>query len=124
MRILVVDDYPTAAEVACVLLRLLGHETRAALTGRDALAQAETFHPDAVILDIGLPDLSGYEVARALRASPHGHDVFIAALTGWDQPEDRQKSAAAGFDLHVLKPASAEKLVEIVRLADSHHAAQ
>jgi two-component system CheB/CheR fusion protein len=114
MRVLVVDDYPAAAEAACILLGMLGHETKAALTGESALAQAETFAPHAVILDIGLPDLSGYEVARELRARPNGDQVYIAALTGWDQPEDRAKSRAAGIDLHVLKPASAEKLVEIL----------
>ena len=110
MRVLVVDDYPGAAEISCMLLEILGHEARHVLTGRDALACAAQFFPDVVILDIGLPDISGYDVARALRESPQGKDVYIAALTGWGQPEDRGRAVAAGIDQHFTKPASADKL--------------
>lgn len=113
MKVLVVDDYPGAADVACVLLRLLGHEPEAATTGAEALERAAIFDPDVVVLDLGLPDQSGYEVARALRRRP-GKRPFIAAMTGWAASEDRVRSLAAGIDVHVLKPASADNLTRIL----------
>lgn len=82
-----------------------------------ALRVASTFDPDIAILDIGLPDLSGFEVARLLRQRSQ-RELFVAALTGWGQAEDRIKALAAGFDHHVLKPADRVKLVEILQLAD------
>jgi two-component system, sensor histidine kinase len=120
-RILVVDDFPDAAEAACILLTLLGHECRFALCGEDALREAAAFDPDVAILDIGLPDLSGFEVARRLRQRTV-HTLFLAALTGWGQPEDRIKALAAGFDHHVVKPADQVKLVHILQLAERQRA--
>jgi DNA-binding response OmpR family regulator len=116
MRILVVDDYPSAAEIACVLLKLLGHESMGARNGAEALELAASFDPDIVVLDLGLPDQTGYEVARLLRARD-GRRPFIAAMTGWGATEDRVQSMAAGIDLHVLKPASAENLTKIIAAA-------
>jgi len=116
MRLLVVDDYPGAAEVACTLLRLLGHESIAATTGEQALELAATFEPEIVVLDLGLPDVNGYEVARALRQRP-GKRPFIAVMTGWASPDDRVKSLAAGIDIHVLKPASTDNLEKIIAAA-------
>jgi DNA-binding response OmpR family regulator len=120
-RVLIVDDFPDAAEAACILLTLLGHDARFATCGEDALREAAAFDPDIAILDIGLPDLSGFEVARRLRRCT-AHALFLAALTGWGQPEDRIKALAAGFDHHVVKPADQEKLVHILQLAEQQRA--
>jgi CheY-like chemotaxis protein len=122
-RILVVDDHPDAADASCMLLEMLGHDTQAATTGKTALATAETFHPDIVLLDIGLPDLSGYEVARALR-SRHGREIYLVAITGWAQPEDRVKSIAAGIDQHIQKPANSDKIRAVIRDAEAQGAAR
>ena len=119
-RILVADDYPSAAQITCTLLTMLGHECRAVECGARALEEAQTFRPDVAILDIGLPDISGYDVARQLR-STFGAKVFLAAVTGWGQPQDRKLAFAAGFDHHVLKPADAGKLREILRRVDQSH---
>ena len=113
MRILVVDDYPTAAQATCLLLAMLGHETRSASSGKDALAVATEFDPDVIILDIGLPDLSGYQVARELRLRP-GKRPYIAAMTGWGTTSDRVQSLAAGIDQHVVKPADVDKMHHII----------
>lgn len=112
-RVLVVDDHVDAADASCMLLNVLGHEARPAINGGQALEEAERFHPDVVICDIGLPDISGYEVARALRRR-FGSGVFLAALSGWSQPEDRVRSIAAGFDEHWIKPANAKMLTNIL----------
>lgn len=117
-RVLIVDDYPDAAEIACSLLALEGHECRFASCGGDAIEEARAFAPDIAILDIGLPDVSGYDVARALRELACGRDIYIAAVTGWAQPADRARAFEAGFDHHVVKPANREKLREIVERAD------
>ena len=116
MRVLVVDDYPGAAEAACLLLRLLGHEPLAAMTGQQALERAATFDPDIVVLDLGLPDVSGLDVARALRQRP-GRRQFIVALTGSSSSEDRGRVRDAGIDMYVLKPASADNLARIITAA-------
>jgi DNA-binding response OmpR family regulator len=116
-RVLIVDDYPDAAEAACILLTLLGQECRFATCGEDALREAAAFEPDVAIVDIGLPDVSGLEVARRLRERG-GHAMSLAALTGWGQPEDRIKALAAGFDHHVLKPADMTKLAHVIELAE------
>jgi DNA-binding response OmpR family regulator len=117
-RVLVVDDYPDLAESACMLLSMLGHDCRSATSARAALAEAEGFEPDVAILDIGLPDLNGFELARELRKRTPGRTLYLAAVTGWGQPEDRIKALAAGFNHHVLKPADSEKLIAIMELAD------
>lgn len=122
LRVLVVDDYPDSAEAASMLLTLYGHECRTATTGREALEQAEVFAPDIVILDIGLPDMTGYEVARALREGARGPSMYLAAVTGWGQPADRDKAFAAGFDCHITKPADLDKLSLIVKLAHQRFA--
>jgi DNA-binding response OmpR family regulator len=116
MRVLVVDDYPGAADAACLLLRLLGHEALAAMTGEQTLELAATFDPDIVVLDLGLPDISGLDVARALRQRP-GKRIFIAALTGSSSSDDRGRVRDAGIDMYVLKPAGAENLGRIITAA-------
>jgi CheY-like chemotaxis protein len=112
-RVLVVDDHPDSAEASCLLLTLLGHEACAAMSGRQALVQVERWHPDVVFCDICLPDISGYEIARTIR-SRHGTEVYLAALTGWAHPADRERAFAAGFDQHLVKPASAEHMQAVM----------
>lgn len=118
-RVLIVDDYPDAAESACVLLTMLGHDCRIALCATDALVEAGRFVPDVAILDIGLPDLSGFDLARELRKRSGGQPLYLAAVTGWGQPEDRIKAFAAGFNHHILKPADLTKLKMILELAET-----
>ena len=103
-RILVVDDNRDAAESLAVLLSLTGDETRVAYDGLEALETAAEFKPDAILLDIGLPKLNGYEVARKIRQAPGGDKVLLIALTGWSLDADRRRSIAAGFDEHFIKP--------------------
>ena len=117
-RVLVVDDYADAAEVTCVLLSILGHECRHTATGAGALEESARFDPHIVLLDIGLPDISGYDVARELRIRAAGRPLHLAAVTGWGQPEDRVRALAAGFDQHVLKPTDAAKLRGVVTIAE------
>jgi len=121
-RVLVVDDHPDTAEVLSVLFHMLGHEPRCALRGRDALALAREMDPDLILLDIGLPDITGYEVIRALRADPRRPDRFIAAVTGHARPADISRSALAGFDEHIVKPVDIGKVRQVLRSADSHYA--
>jgi PAS domain S-box-containing protein len=103
-RILLVDDNVDAAASLSLLLQLGGHTTQVAHTGPEALRLAAEFKPDIVLLDIGLPGMNGYEVARAIRARAELGQPFLAAVTGWGAPEDRRKSKEAGFDEHLTKP--------------------
>jgi signal transduction histidine kinase len=103
-RILVVDDNVDAASTLGMLLRLDGHEVRLAHDGVAALAVAEQFAPEVVLLDIGLPKLDGYEVARRLREQPGGEDALLIAISGYGQEEDRRRAQQAGFDHHLTKP--------------------
>jgi two-component system CheB/CheR fusion protein len=103
-RILVVDDNRDAAESLALVLRLLGHEIQTALEGLEALQKAASFHPDVVLLDIGMPRMNGYEVARHIRQQPWGGKIAVIALTGWGQEEDKRRSREAGFDHHLTKP--------------------
>ncbi|HYB98422.1 MAG TPA: chemotaxis protein CheB [Candidatus Limnocylindrales bacterium] len=103
-RVLIVDDNVDAAESLAVLLRLAGHQVRTAHDGEAALHIAARFDPDAILLDIGLPGMDGYEVARRLRKQPQHADTALIAVTGYGQGEDRRKSADAGFNAHLMKP--------------------
>lgn len=109
-RVLVVDDNEDAAETLGALLNDLGATVQVAYSGREAIERVKTFHPDAVLLDIGMPEMDGYEVSRRIRAMPDQHDLLIVALTGWGQKQDRLRSRAAGFDHHIVKPPQIEKL--------------
>jgi PAS domain S-box-containing protein len=113
-RILVVDDNVDAATTLHVLLRSLGHETRVAHDGMAALDIAREFRPEVILLDIGMPGLDGYEVARRLRAMNHGETFRIVAITGWGQEADRTRSKEAGFDLHLVKPVDPGVLVSVL----------
>ena len=113
-RVLVVDDNEDAATSLALLLGLRGHETRAAFGGVAGLHAADEFRPDAVVLDIGMPDLDGYDTARRIRATGWGATVVLIAQTGWGQADDRQRSFAAGFDHHLVKPVDVETLERLL----------
>jgi CheY-like chemotaxis protein len=116
-RVLVVDDYRDAVDATCLLFTRLGHECRLATSGLRGLEVADGYDPDIALLDIGLPDISGYDVARELRAR-YGRAIYLAALTGWGQPEDRLRAVAAGFDQHILKPATLRVLQDVIAAAE------
>jgi CheY-like chemotaxis protein len=104
--VLIVDDNVDAAEMLGMQVRTLGsNEVRTALSGEAALQTAPAFRPDIVLLDLGMPEMDGFEVARRIRQEPWGKDVMLVAVTGWGQEEHRQRTRDAGFDRHLTKPA-------------------
>ena len=111
-RILVVDDNEDSATSMAILLGFSGNETAMAFSGPEALTQVESFRPDAVLLDIGLPGMDGYEVCRSIRSLQYGSDIKIIAVTGWGQDSDRQQTHQAGFDAHLVKPVDYNKVLE------------
>jgi PAS domain S-box-containing protein len=112
-RVLVVDDNEDAANTFVELLGLLGHSARAAHDGRSALKLAESFRPAVVFLDIHMPGEDGYSVIRRLREQVNGEQIFVAALTGYGQREDRERTREAGFNIHLTKPVTVERLRDI-----------
>lgn len=113
-RVLVVDDNADAAESLAVLLRLGGHQVRIAHDGPGALADAAAELPDLVFLDLGMPGMDGYEVARRIRQDPGLRRVILVALTGWGQEQDRRRTRETGFDHHLTKPADPEALHQLL----------
>jgi CheY-like chemotaxis protein len=113
-RILIVDDYADAAESMATLLKFEGHEITTAQNGEIAIQLAHRFKPDVVFLDIGLPGMSGFEVARVLRQKPETRDCVLIALSGYGQPNDHVLSREAGFDRHLVKPVDLSHLQEIL----------
>jgi signal transduction histidine kinase len=113
-RVLVVDDNLDAAESLAMLLRLHGHATETAGDGLAAVEKAAEWLPDVILLDIGLPKMSGYDACRRIRQQPSGPAIYIIALTGWGQAEDRQRSTEAGFDDHLVKPIDFAALLALV----------
>jgi signal transduction histidine kinase len=113
-RVLVVDDNVDAAESLSMVLKLDGHEVRAAHSGEEAMLLAKEFHPEIAFLDIGLPGLNGYDLARMIRGADELKDVVLVALTGWGSDEDKQKSKAAGFDYHLTKPIETSMMQEVL----------
>jgi PAS domain S-box-containing protein len=121
-RILIVDDNRLSTRSTAMLLRLMGHDLATAHDGIEGMERARTFRPDVILLDIGLPELNGYEAARRIRAEPWGKSVFLVAVTGYGQEEDRRRSLEAGFDYHMVKPidiAELEKKLSESRIADA-----
>jgi signal transduction histidine kinase/ActR/RegA family two-component response regulator len=116
-RVLVVDDNIDAADTLADLASEWGHTVKSAHTGPDALKAAQEMIPDVVLLDIGLPEMDGYEVARRMRANPALDDAFLVALTGYGQQRDRERAAEAGFDHHLVKPVNIDRLEDLLRSA-------
>ena len=122
LRVLVADDNVAAAQVLALALDMLGQSTRVVHDGEAALVAAAEFRPELAILDIGMPKLDGYEVARKIRSSSWGRDMVLIAQTGWGQPEDRRRADEAGFDVHLTKPVEIDRLLAV--LAESYVAKQ
>ncbi len=123
-KILVVDDNPDAAELVRALLELQGHEVRAAYMPREAIAIALEFQPDVAFIDIGLPDMDGFELVATLSTLPELRDCRFIAITGYDDADDRRKSKQVGFEAHLVKPISAESLERAVLGARGQSAQQ
>ena len=113
-RILVVDDNEDSAISLATMLEMLGHEARAAFDGVAAVETAESYKPDIVLLDIGLPKMSGLAAARKIREQSWGQAMFLIAVTGWGDEKDRRRSAEAGFDLHLVKPVDPAELENVL----------
>ena len=114
-RVLIIDDNVDAAEMLAAVVAAMGAKVRTATNGPDGIRDAAAFKPDVILLDIGMPDMDGYETCRSLRASPAGRDCVIFALTGWGQDHDRQRALAGGFDAHLTKPADPQVLASLLR---------
>jgi signal transduction histidine kinase len=116
-RILVVDDNEDAAETLALTLRLSGHQVQTAHDGQEALDVAPRFAPHIVMLDLGMPNLNGYETATRIRAETWGRDVPLIAVTGWGQPKDRQRTVEAGFNAHLVKPVDRTEVLNAIARA-------
>jgi CheY-like chemotaxis protein len=119
LRVLIVDDNEDAAALTAAVLRELGHDVRTAHTGAAGLDVQAAWPPDAAILDIGLPDMDGYELARRLRAQPENAAATLVALTGYGQNQDREEAQQAGFDHYLVKPADLNEVNEVLALAEA-----
>ena len=114
MKILLVEDNADSAEAMLLLLREFGHDVRVVHDGLEAVGAAQAFDPEVVLLDIGLPDMDGYEVARRLRQQPGLSATLLVALTGYGRDEDRDRAREAGFDHHLTKPVDPTALEGLV----------
>lgn len=110
LRILVVDDNVEGGQLLCTLLMQRGHDAILASSGEDALRVAKEFRPHVGLLDIGMPGMSGYALAELLRDDPLHREMFLVAITGWGEEEDKRRAIEAGFDAHVIKPADPDEL--------------
>jgi CheY-like chemotaxis protein len=116
-RILVIDDNSEAADISAELLELHGYQTTVAYSGLTGLEAARTFQPHAILLDLGMPGMDGYQVASALRAVPDFDDVALVAFTAWGDIVTRQRVIDTGFDEHIIKPANLERILSALRNA-------
>jgi PAS domain S-box-containing protein len=119
-RVLIADDNRDAAETLAMLLQIEGHEVHVVHDGRAAVSAFTDFNPEVALLDIGMPELSGYEVARRVRENVHGQTVTLIALTGWGQERDKEQALAAGFNHHFTKPVEPARISKILRSLTSH----
>jgi PAS domain S-box-containing protein len=119
LRILVVDDNRESATSLALLLQMTGNDTQTAYDGLGAVEQAEAYRPDVILLDIGLPEMNGYDACREIRRQPWGKEVVVIALTGWGQDEDRRKSKDAGFNAHLVKPVDYAALLKLLAWSES-----
>lgn len=113
VRVLLVEDNADSAEALALLLRMLGNEVEVASDGISGLRAVETNRHEIVLLDIGLPEMNGYDVARRIREQPWGERIALIALTGWGQDEDRRLAKEAGFDHHLVKPVDPQVLMPL-----------
>ncbi|MBX9652862.1 response regulator, partial [bacterium] len=113
-RVLIVDDNVDASSSLALMLDFMGNETRIAHDGQRAIDVAAEFHPDLILLDIGMPHLNGLEAAAEIRKRAWGREIMLVALTGWGQEEDRRRTKEAGFDLHLTKPIDFSVLTEVL----------
>ena len=114
-RVLVVDDNVDSADSMAALLQMMGHETRLAHDGAEAIEAAQSFHPDVIIMDIGMPNMDGLEATRRIRKLSLAPRPTIVALTGWGQERDRRNSVAAGIDRHLVKPVDADTIAQLLQ---------
>ena len=114
-RVLIADDNRDAADSLAMLLRMDGHEVTVVHDGRQAVATIDSFRPDIAVLDIGMPELNGYEVARQVREGPLSTLITLIAVTGWGQASDKARAAAAGFNHHLTKPIEPDAFRQMVR---------
>jgi PAS domain S-box-containing protein len=119
-RILVADDNRDAADTLSALLELDGHEVRTAYDGGEALNIAERFAPQIALLDIGMPHLDGYQIARRIRGQAWGSSMLLVALTGWGQEQDRRQATEAGFNCHLVKPGDPQKITALIEQMKPH----
>ena len=120
-RVLIADDNRDAAETLAMLLQIEGHEVHVVHDGRAAVSAFTDFNPEVALLDIGMPELSGYEVARRVRENVQGQTVTLIALTGWGQERDKEQALAAGFNHHFTKPVEPARISKILRSLSSHN---
>ena len=113
-RILVADDNKDSAASLAMLLQIMGHEVRTADDGLQAVEAAEAFRPDVIVLDIGMPNLNGYEACHRIREQSWGRKAVLIAQTGWGNPEDKRRSLEAGFDHHIVKPVDPTVLEKLL----------
>jgi CheY-like chemotaxis protein len=114
LKVLVVDDNIDAAQMLGLLVETLGHHATIEHSASAALARAASDPPDVCLLDIGLPEVDGYELARRLRAQAVGHSPYLVAVTGYGQPQDLERTQQAGFDHHLVKPADTDALARLL----------
>ena len=122
-RVLVVDDNPDQLESLGLLFELMGHEVCLTATGPDALAVIASFKPDVAVIDIGLPGMSGYDLARLIREQPAFADMVLVAQTGWGEEKDQRRSREAGFDHHLVKPINRDALERLFNDLPRSHVA-
>jgi CheY-like chemotaxis protein len=113
-RVLIADDNRDCADSLAMLLRVMGHEVRTAYDGVQAVEAADELRPDVGLLDIGMPRLNGYDACRRIREQPWGNEMFLIAVTGWGQEEDRQRTEEAGFNRHLVKPIDPSVLMKLL----------
>src|SRR5450432_554244 len=121
LRILLADDNCDSVEMLAAVLRYQGHEVRVANDGESALEAATEFRPQASILDIGMPRMTGHELARRIRQEPWGQNMLLVALSGWGESKDKKLARDAGFDYHITKPADVQALSELLQQGQRTH---
>ena len=119
-RVLVTDDNIDAATSMTMMLQLMGHEVFTAYDGQEAVESAAAHRPDAILLDIGMPRLNGFDAARVIREQPWGRDILLIAVTGWGADDDKRRSKEAGFDYHLVKPANPAVLEKLLSDPGAH----